>query len=188
MLYHPLELLKLPHCTTRYISSLKRLLQLRWRSSLMAKTNWSYLEALEPRIYYSPAALTELDPSFLKTCINKKAGWLMTSSFRLRSERTYGMIILSRSLRDSVVLLKCFSFGLNENALGNSNLGKVWRVFQHGSTKSVKTGCHMLFQVLQYGVFVWWSFNRDMLGPFLYHRLIRYWCIFKRCLININQH
>ena len=65
----------------------------------------------------------------LKTCINKKAGWLMTSSFRLRSERTYGMIILSRSLRDSVVLLKCFSFALKENALGNSNLGKVWRVF-----------------------------------------------------------
>ena len=62
MLYHPLELLKFAYCTTRYISSLKRLLQLHLWSSLMAETNLSYLEALKRRMYYSPAALTELDP------------------------------------------------------------------------------------------------------------------------------
>ena len=49
--------------------------------------------------------------------------------FRLCSEMTYGMIISSSSLRDCMVLLKCFSFALNENALGNSNPGKLWRVF-----------------------------------------------------------
>ena len=55
----------------------------------------------------------------------------MPSSFRLRSEMTYGLIISSRSLRDSLLLLECLSFALNknENALGNSNLKKFWRVF-----------------------------------------------------------
>ena len=42
----------------------KKLLWLRWLLSPMAETNCSYLEALEPRIYCSPAALTELNPSF----------------------------------------------------------------------------------------------------------------------------